>query len=426
MNHYYTLIIGFSLLKLFCLAVLVIENDRFDARLKKKLLLAYLTVAVAMSAEWLGVFLNGNPSVPASMIRRVKFFDYIATPVAAVACHLQIQSNSIHKKCIKFLLIANTAFQTVALFNDWMITVDSDNHYAHGTLYFIYGAINFFLILLIIAEYTQYGRRFQKRRYTSLFATVALLTAGVLIQEISGGKYRTIYLAITMGMALLTIHHAQYAQSNAAETIRQQQYALTASRIQPHFLCNSLGAIQYLCLCDSNAAAASAEKLSCYLRENLNFTTQDDLIPFTKELEHTKYYLDMEQMRFEASLEVIYDVTCTDFSLPALTLQPLVENAVHHGARQTAQETGRVTIATREYPDRFEITVSDNGPGLPPDAFEKNDGRSHVGISGVRDHLRAVCNGTLQIESAEGEGTTATIMIPKNSRHENETGEKTC
>ena len=72
-----------------------------------------------------------------------------------------------------------------------------------------------------------------------------------------------------------------------------------------------------------------------------------------------------------------------------------------------------MAIATREYPDRYEIIVNDNGPGFDPEAPLKEDGRSHVGVRNVRDRLAKMCGGTLTIQSAPGKGTRVTITIPK-------------
>ena len=78
-------------------------------------------------------------------------------------------------------------------------------------------------------------------------------------------------------------------------------------------------------------------------------------IPFEKELSHTKFYLELEQIRFEYALQVEYDISCTDFTIPTLTLQPLVENAVRHGVRGNEDGRGTVIISTREYPDRLRL-----------------------------------------------------------------------
>ena len=120
-------------------------------------------------------------------------------------------------------------------------------------------------------------------------------------------------------------------------------------------------------------------------------------------------------MRFEDKLNVRYDIPCQSFTLPILTLQPIVENAVRHGVRGNADGRGEVVISTREYADRHEITVTDNGPGFDPEKQKKDPGKSHVGLQNVRERLAQMCGGSLRVESAPGAGTAVTITLPREA-----------
>jgi sensor histidine kinase YesM len=102
-----------------------------------------------------------------------------------------------------------------------------------------------------------------------------------------------------------------------------------------------------------------------------------------------------------------------DFYLPALTLQPIAENAVRYGVTKK-EHGGTVTITAEEADGNAVITVIDDGVGFDqPSAQPPQDGRSHVGIENVRSRLAALCGGTLEIRSKSGDGTTAVITIPK-------------
>lgn len=185
------------------------------------------------------------------------------------------------------------------------------------------------------------------------------------------------------------------------------------SQIQPHFLCNALGAIGRLCKTDVEAKQAIAA-FSRYLRENVNALSSDAMVPFASELEHAQTYLWLEQLRFEDDLGVSYDIAVTDFLMPTLTLQPLVENAVRHGVRGTEEGVGTVQIMSAEREDCWEIVVADDGPGFDPDAPLDNT-RPHVGLSNVRERLALVCDGSLHIDTAPGRGCRVTIRIPKGA-----------
>ena len=335
----------------------------------------------------------------------------------------QLHRRSIFRVLIQSILAVNTAFQLAAVFAGWMITVDEQHFYSHGPLYEIYVALYLLLIVLVVLEFVTYGRSFRRQNKVSLYSTLLLIVAGIMVQELTGGTFRTAYLTLAISMALMFIHNTEFMQLTADESLREQRFQMMMSQIQPHFLYNSLGAIQELCDSDPKAAGNAVAMFSRYLRGNMESINQSGMIPFEKELEHTRLYLALEKMRFEAALQVSYDIACTDFSLPALTLQPIAENAVRHGARGKKQKVGTVAVSSREYADRIEISVADNGPGFDPDAPQTDDCRTHIGIQNVRDRLQHACSGALRIESDPATGTVVTIVIPKKTA---QTGEETC
>ena len=421
--NYYSINIILTWVTLIILSVLVRENDRIARRDAASYYLTYGVIALAALAEWLGLRFNGDPSIPVWALQAVKCADYILTPLAGGALIAQLHRRSIFRVLIQSILAVNTAFQLAAVFTGWMITVDKRHFYSHGPLYEIYIALYLLLIVLVVLEFVTYGRSFRRQNKVSLYSTLLLIVAGIMVQELTGGTFRTAYLTLAIGMALMFIHNTEFMQLTADESLREQRFQMMMSQIQPHFLYNSLGAIQELCDSDPKAAGNAVAMFSRYLRGNMESINQSGMIPFEKELEHTRLYLALEKMRFEAALQVSYDIACTDFSLPALTLQPIAENAVRHGARGKKQKVGTVAVSSREYADRIEISVADNGPGFDPDAPQTDDCRTHIGIQNVRDRLQHACSGALRIESDPATGTVVTIVIPKKTA---QTGEETC
>ena len=143
----------------------------------------------------------------------------------------------------------------------------------------------------------------------------------------------------------------------------------------------------------------------------MNSLKEQAPVPFESELRHLETYLSLEKMRFGDELNIEYDIEATDFLIPSLTVQPLVENAVKHGVGMK-EDGGTVTITTKEFDDRYEVIVSDDGVGFDT-AKKTNDGRTHIGMENVRNRLKTMCNAVLNIESTVGKGTVATITIPK-------------
>ena len=189
------------------------------------------------------------------------------------------------------------------------------------------------------------------------------------------------------------------------------QFSAMISQIQPHFVYNSLSVIAALCEEDPKLAEKAATTFSDYLRENIDFADKSAPVTFEDELKHIKTYVWLEQLRFPDKLKVGYDIGCTGFYLPALSVQPLVENAVKHGICKTRQG-GTVKISSFEDERFYTVTVSDDGMGFDPSKVN-DDGKQHVGIENARFRIREMSDGDLDIESKPGEGTTVTIKLPK-------------
>ena len=208
----------------------------------------------------------------------------------------------------------------------------------------------------------------------------------------------------------------QYLESIRYQQMQKELYeakvSLMVSQIQPHFLYNSLTSIAMMCTKDPKKARNATVNFADYLRGNMNSLKQKAPVPFTQELEHLKKYLMLEEMRFGDMLNIEYDITTTDFVIPQLSVQPLVENAVKHGVGMK-EDGGTVTIATREEDDCYKVIITDDGVGFDTTKPVRDDGRSHVGMENVRQRLKELCDAEVIIESEIGKGTVATIRIPK-------------
>ena len=131
---------------------------------------------------------------------------------------------------------------------------------------------------------------------------------------------------------------------------------------------------------------------------------------FEQELRHIENYVYIEKLRFEDRLRVHYNIKDSNFFVPALSVQTLVENAIKHGLMRL-EIGGTVVIRSYEIPTHFCIEVMDNGAGF--DTAIPIDEKKHIGLRNIRERLKAMVNGDLVIESKPGVGTKAVIMIPK-------------
>ncbi|MBE6470416.1 MAG: hypothetical protein E7000_01750 [Coriobacteriaceae bacterium] len=196
------------------------------------------------------------------------------------------------------------------------------------------------------------------------------------------------------------------AQTEAAES----RIAVMVSQIQPHFLFNTLDTIYGLCDEDVELTKEAIASFSRYLRTNLNSLKRTTPVPITMEMEHVRTYLELERTSDESRLTYELDIQDADFSVPALSVETMVENAVKHGLGER-ERGGSVIVRTRELPDEHTVTIIDDGVGFDVDATLATTDR--VGIVNTQSRLTAMCGGTLELNSTPGHGTTAVLHIPK-------------
>ena len=217
---------------------------------------------------------------------------------------------------------------------------------------------------------------------------------------------------IIAGVRIIHTYSEQAKQIEEQEAeLSEKRISIMLSQIQPHFLYNSISAIQGLCIQNPEKAREALGDFAFYLRGNLNSLAESGKIPFEKELSHVETYLNLEKMRFEERLNVVYDIEKTDFCLPSLVVQPLVENAVKHGICKK-EEGGTLVIKTAKIYNRIVISIIDDGVGFDTKVSKNdNSGRHHIGIQNVRDRLAQMAGGELIIRSTPGVGTKAYIVL---------------
>ena len=191
--------------------------------------------------------------------------------------------------------------------------------------------------------------------------------------------------------------------------LKESRVSIMLSQIQPHFIYNTLGTIERMCLKDPEKAFQLVRNFSLYLRGNFSELDSVSPIRFVDELKHVEYYVNIEKVRFP-DMTIEYDVGTTDFVLPALSVQPLVENAIKHGLMRL-ESGGTVVIRSYETESHFCVEVKDDGVGF--DTNRPMDNKKHVGLRNIRGRLKAMVNGELVVESRIGTGTRALILIPK-------------
>lgn len=243
--------------------------------------------------------------------------------------------------------------------------------------------------------------------YVNSFFEIVYEGSSTLIVALLVATYTVFFGDYIEGRNLLIKQEAELAEQSRKQT--ELQASLMLSQIKPHFLFNAITAIRNICKTDPAEAYDALGIFADYMRANMDSFESGKMISFDKELEHTKMYLSLEQMRFGEDFSAEFDIQYKDFMIPALALQAIVENAVLHGAIMN-ENGGKVIISSLKADDNVIITVRDNGPGFDPN-IPLNDGRNHFGIANVKNSLTIKNCGELYIDSTPGNGTTVTIKI---------------
>lgn len=215
-------------------------------------------------------------------------------------------------------------------------------------------------------------------------------------------------------LSILDSYNETKKNAELSKELTETNMSLMLSQIQPHFLYNALNTIKYLTKKDPKTAEDVIVNFSNYLRANMDSLSQRGPVPFKNELNHIRNYVAIELLRFEDRLNIVYDLKCMNFALPALTIQPLVENAIKHGINQKV-DGGTVTISTYDDSKNFYVSIADDGVGYDLDTLPDNS-RSHIGLNNITTRLKTMLDAQVRIESKLGQGTQVLITIPKSDK----------
>lgn len=228
------------------------------------------------------------------------------------------------------------------------------------------------------------------------------------------GEYAWVYPAYLLSVLLIYVRIFSVREKKIAEQqvlLTKQSTALMVSQIQPHFLYNVLTTISNLCVTDPEEAEETTVLFSQYLRTNLDSLRNQEPVPFATELSHIRTYVELEKKRFGDILNVEYDINEQNFMVPSLGLQPIVENSIKHGIRGK-NTPGHIIIGTYKVDNGYKIVIEDDGVGFDMNAPVKEDGRSHVGMTNVKERLKRMCNASMNVESSPSNGCRTEIIIP--------------
>ena len=252
--------------------------------------------------------------------------------------------------------------------------------------------------------------------FASLFVGIYFIDLVLL------GAWSALYYAINFFLQV-------EEQADRLERLEAQatsaQLAMLRYQLNPHFLFNTLNSISTLVLLkQSETANAMLTRLSSFLRHTL-VTQPGGKVTVAQEMETLQLYLGIEQMRFEERLRSDFRVEpdAAKAQLPAMLLQPLVENAIKYGV-SPQEEGAEIAIVAQVVGPRLRVTVSDTGPGMTMNNIEaglpavrpthaRRDSTG-VGLANIRDRLAQAYGEEhrFEIRSPESGGFSVLIELP--------------
>lgn len=201
------------------------------------------------------------------------------------------------------------------------------------------------------------------------------------------------------------------------ETLRHSELNVLVSQINPHFLYNTLDTIVWMAeFNDSERVIALTKSLAAFFRLSLNGGRE--LVSVADELEHVRQYLYIQKERYGDKLE--YEICeveeLSDYTVPKIILQPVVENSIYHGIKPS-NSPGHIKVTVREMGERLIFTVVDNGVGFDPEKTrgEEDVKKGSVGLRNIDERLKLYYGSDygIQIKSSPGEGCTVYLIVGK-------------
>ncbi len=227
------------------------------------------------------------------------------------------------------------------------------------------------------------------------------------------------------------INRLMDAREQAAEDLRKAEFRALQAQINPHFLYNTLDMINWLSQTGRKEDVTRAvQALSRFYK--LTLSRRELMNTIGEELEHVSLYVQLQNMRYDNCATLVIDVPeeLYGYTIPKLTFQPLVENALLHGIRMTEKKSGSILLTGWREGDDMVFIVSDDGAGIPPEKLDslqegtkKAEGTAPPAASGDSGHI-GVYNTNLRLKSLYGSqyglafdsrpgiGTEVTVRLP--------------
>lgn len=266
-----------------------------------------------------------------------------------------------------------------------------------------------------------------RQQYSVLELPILLLTTNQRAEDIATGFQVGANDYVIKPVNILELKARVNSLTKLKRTMVEQlriEAAWLQAQIQPHFILNTFNSIVALSTIDLDRMNELIFELSNYIRLSIDFHNTEQLSPLSSELQLVRSYLYIEKERFGEKIQVVWDldphIDMNIYILP-LTIQPLVENAVHHGLMKRAKG-GEIRISIKDLDKKIGVSIADNGVGIDPHILEnilngKLEGHIGIGLINTDRRLKNFYGHGLNIKSSPGKGTIVSFFIDTGLSH---------
>ena len=242
----------------------------------------------------------------------------------------------------------------------------------------------------------------------------------VQVRDNSMSDYIRQYNSVLQELQDLIARNHQLAQDTTSAQIKQLQ-----SQFNPHFIFNTLASIQIMAHKDVDAASEMIQKLAGMLRYSIRFGKESRVL-LSDDIEYIKDYLSLQKTRFQDLLEYNIQIEESDFLVPKLILQPIIENSIEHGFRGDVPFL--IEIGVYHIHDDLVMTVRDNGIGMNRSKLKKiqrllkeqPEDTTYVGLVNCHRRLQLFYGDYygITVDSREGKGTVIVLTCKAERRRD--------
>ena len=360
--------------------------------------------------------IHGNVRVSQTAMFFQSFFSSMLMQMMALLLRHFIWDNSsdrhgkhIYIHTVGLLWSIYVGILSMTLFNDRIYYFTPDNVYHRGPYYVLLMVPPMIIMTLIFIELLKRKNDLTGKQFCAMLTYILIAVICVPVQIMFQGIMVIVLGTSVAGIIMFILLMSEQVDMSIkkSEKLADQRVQLLTLQMSPHFICNTLLSIYYLCDDDKDKAQKTILDFTDYLRKNYTAMTKDTIVPFSDELEHARAYAAVEKVRYEDMLDVVFDIKDEDFMLPPLTLQPLVENSVKHGI-DPAGNVLNILVRAERSEEGYVVTVEDNGS----DKGRSGPEGTHVAVKNITNRLKMMCNGSLELIKKDGGGAVVRIVIP--------------